>query len=57
MIDVMTRRRLFAFLLAPLALAPLAGCGYALAGRGSALHGGLAGHAHPIRRPNRVSQD
>ncbi len=28
-----------------------------LSGRGSALHGALAGHAHPIRRPNRVSQD
>ena len=31
------RRRLFAFVLAPLALAVLSGCGYALAGRGSAL--------------------
>jgi outer membrane lipopolysaccharide assembly protein LptE/RlpB len=37
MIDVMMRRRLFAFVLAPLVLVPLAGCGYALAGRGSAL--------------------
>jgi len=36
MIDVMTRR-LFAFVVAPLALAALTGCGYALAGRGSAL--------------------
>jgi hypothetical protein len=36
MIEVM-RRRLLAFLLVPLGLAPLAGCGYSLAGRGSAL--------------------
>ena len=28
-----------------------------LSGRGSALHGALSTHAHPIRRPNRVSQD
>ena len=31
------RRRLLALVLTPLLLAPLAGCGYALAGRGSAL--------------------
>ena len=31
------RRRLLALVLAPLVLLPLAGCGYALAGRGSAL--------------------
>jgi hypothetical protein len=37
MSDVMTRRRLFAVVVAPLALASLSGCGYALAGRGSAL--------------------
>ncbi len=37
MIDVKTRRRLLSFVLGPLLLAPLAGCGYALAGRGSAL--------------------
>ena len=36
MIDIM-RRRLFALVLAPLALVPLSGCGYSLAGRGSAL--------------------
>ena len=36
MIDTM-RRRLFALILAPLALVPLSGCGYSLAGRGSAL--------------------
>ena len=36
MIDTM-RRRFLALVLAPLALVPLAGCGYALAGRGSAL--------------------
>ena len=36
MIDSM-RRRLFALVLAPLVLLPLAGCGYSLAGRGSAL--------------------
>jgi len=36
MIDVM-RRRLLALVLAPLCLVPLAGCGYSLAGRGSAL--------------------
>jgi outer membrane lipopolysaccharide assembly protein LptE/RlpB len=36
MIDTM-RRRLLALVLAPLVLVPLAGCGYALAGRGSAL--------------------
>jgi outer membrane lipopolysaccharide assembly protein LptE/RlpB len=36
MIDTM-RRRLLALILAPLALVPLGGCGYALAGRGSAL--------------------
>ncbi len=28
-----------------------------LSGRGSALHGALSTQAHPIRRPNRVSQD
>ena len=28
-----------------------------LSGRGSALHGALSTHAHPVRRPNRVSQD
>ena len=28
-----------------------------LSGRGSALHGALSTHAHPIRRPNRVTQD
>ncbi len=28
-----------------------------LSGRGSALHGALSAHAHPIRRPNRVTQD
>lgn len=37
MIDVMPRRRLLALVLIPLVLAPLAGCGYSLAGRGSAL--------------------
>lgn len=36
MIDTM-RRRLVASVLVPLVLAPLAGCGYSLAGRGSAL--------------------
>jgi outer membrane lipopolysaccharide assembly protein LptE/RlpB len=36
MIEVM-RRRLLALLLAPLCLVPLSGCGYSLAGRGSAL--------------------
>ena len=36
MIDTM-RRRLLALVLAPLVLVPLSGCGYALAGRGSAL--------------------
>ena len=36
MIDTM-RRRLFALFLAPLLVVPLSGCGYALAGRGSAL--------------------
>lgn len=36
MIDTM-RRRLLAFVLAPLVLVPLSGCGYSLAGRGSAL--------------------
>jgi outer membrane lipopolysaccharide assembly protein LptE/RlpB len=36
MIDDM-RRRLLALVLGPLVLVPLAGCGYALAGRGSAL--------------------
>ena len=28
-----------------------------LSGRGSALHGALSTHAHPVRRPNRVTQD
>ena len=36
MIDTM-RRRLFALILAPVMLLPLSGCGYSLAGRGSAL--------------------
>jgi outer membrane lipopolysaccharide assembly protein LptE/RlpB len=34
---VSMRRRLLGLILAPLLLAPLAGCGYSLAGRGSAL--------------------
>jgi outer membrane lipopolysaccharide assembly protein LptE/RlpB len=37
MIDVQIRRRLLSLVLAPLLVAPLAGCGYSLAGRGSAL--------------------
>jgi outer membrane lipopolysaccharide assembly protein LptE/RlpB len=37
MIDTMRRRLFAALVLAPLALVPLSGCGYSLAGRGSAL--------------------